>query len=80
VKITSCDIPRLLKSFNNFGITAFAPDNIEGSLSADASLTGSMTPAGDVNRSSLKGDLSYQIENGSLRTSSRSSPSGRSSS
>src|SRR5262249_18169128 len=32
VKITSCDIPRLLKSFNNFGITAFAPDNITGNL------------------------------------------------
>jgi hypothetical protein len=67
VKITSCDIPRLLKSFNNFGITAFAPDNITGSLSADVSLSGSLTPAGDVVRSSLKGDLSYQIENGSLK-------------
>jgi hypothetical protein len=67
VKITSCDIPRLLKSFNNFGITAFAPDNITGSLSADASLSGSMTSAGDVVRSSLKGDLTYRIENGSLR-------------
>jgi len=67
VKITSCDIPRLLKSFNNFGITAFAPDNIKGNLSADASLSGSMTAAGDVVRSSLKGGLTYQIENGSLR-------------
>jgi hypothetical protein len=67
VKITSCDIPLLLKSFNNFGITAFAPENITGSLSADASLTGSMTAAGDVVRSSLKGDLKYRIENGSLR-------------
>jgi hypothetical protein len=66
VKITSCDIPRLLKSFNNFGITAFAPDNITGKLSADASLSGSLTAAGDVVRSALKGDLTYQIENGSL--------------
>ena len=39
VKITSCDIPRLLKSFNNFGITAFAPENITGDLSADASVS-----------------------------------------
>lgn len=67
VRITSCDIPRLLKSFNNFGITAFAPDNITGTLSADASLSGTMTAAGDVVRSSLKGDLKYRIENGSLR-------------
>jgi hypothetical protein len=67
VRITSCDIPRLLKSFNNFGITAFAPENITGSLSADASLGGTMTAAGDVVRASLKGDLKYQIENGSLK-------------
>ena len=40
VKITSCDIPRLLKSFNNFGITSFAPENITGDLSADASVSG----------------------------------------
>ncbi|HEX4440068.1 MAG TPA: AsmA-like C-terminal region-containing protein [Thermoanaerobaculia bacterium] len=66
VKIISCDIPRLLKSFNNFGITAFAPDNITGNLSADASLSGSMSAAGDVDRASLKGNLKYQIENGSL--------------
>jgi uncharacterized protein involved in outer membrane biogenesis len=67
VKITSCDIPRLLKSFNNFGITSFAPENITGNLSADASLTGSMSSGGDLVPGSLKGDLKYPIENGSLR-------------
>jgi hypothetical protein len=66
VKITSCDIPRFLKSFNNFGITAFAPENITGDLSADASLSGSMTPGGDLVGGSLDGDLKYQIANGSL--------------
>ncbi len=65
-KITSCDIPRLLRSFNNFGITAFAPENITGDLSADASLSGSMTASGDLVGGSLKGDLKYQIANGSL--------------
>jgi AsmA-like C-terminal region/AsmA family len=66
VKITSCDIPRFLKSFNNFGITAFAPENITGDLSADASVSGSMTSGGDLVGGSLKGDLKYQIVNGSL--------------
>ena len=66
VKITSCDIPRLLKSFNNFGITSFAPENIKGNLSADASLSGSMTSGGDLVPGSLKGNLKYQIEDGSL--------------
>jgi hypothetical protein len=66
VKITSCDIPRFLKSFNNFGITAFAPENITGNLSANAALSGSMTSGGDLVGGSLKGDLKYQILNGSL--------------
>ena len=66
VKITSCDIPRLLKSFNNFGITSFAPENIAGELSADASLSGSLTSGGDLVAGSLNGDLKYQIANGSL--------------
>jgi hypothetical protein len=66
VKITACDIPRFLKAFNNFGITAFTPDNITGNLSADASLDGSITPAGDLVGGSLKGDLKYQIANGTL--------------
>ena len=66
VKITSCDIPRLLKSFNNFGITSFAPENIAGDLSADASLSGSLTSGGDLVAGSLNGDLKYQIANGSL--------------
>jgi hypothetical protein len=66
VKITGCDIPRFLKSFNNFGITAFAPENITGDLSADASLSGAMTRGGDLVGGSLKGDLKYQIVNGSL--------------
>ena len=66
VKITSCDIPRLLKSFNNFGITSFAPENIAGDLSADASLSGSLTSGGDLVAGSLNGELKYQIANGSL--------------
>src|SRR4029077_3967086 len=66
VKITSCDIPRFLKAFNNFGITSFTPDNITGDLSADASLSGAITPGGDLVGGSLNGDLKYQISNGTL--------------
>jgi hypothetical protein len=66
VKITACDIPRFLRAFNNFGITAFTPDNITGDLSADASLNGSITPGGELVGGSLKGDLKYQILNGTL--------------
>jgi hypothetical protein len=66
VKITACDIPRFLKAFNNFGITSFTPGNITGDLSAEASLSGSITPGGDLVGGSLKGDLKYQILNGTL--------------
>ena len=66
VKVTTCDIPRFLKSFNNFGITSFTPENVAGDLSADASLSGAVTPGGELVGGSLKGDLKYQIVNGTL--------------
>jgi hypothetical protein len=66
VKITTCDIPRFLKSFNNFGITSFTPENVAGDLSADASLSGAVTPGGELVGGSLKGDLKYRIVNGTL--------------
>jgi len=66
VRITACDIPRFLRAFNNFGITSFTPDNITGDLSADASLEGAITPGGDLVGGSLRGDLKYQILNGTL--------------
>jgi len=66
VKITSVDIPQFLKSFKNFGIKSFSPDDIRGSLSATANVNGKITPNGDLIEDSVNGDLAYEIKNGAL--------------
>lgn len=65
-KITSVDIPRFLTSFKNFGIKSFQPNNIRGNLSATAVMSGKMDQNGELVDDSMKGDLKYEIKNGSL--------------
>jgi hypothetical protein len=66
VNITTVDIPQFLTSFKNFGITSFQPKNINGNLSATADLSMKMTQNGDLVDESAKGNLQYDIKNGSL--------------
>lgn len=65
-KITSVDIPRFLTSFDNFGIKSFEPSNIRGNLSATAAISGKVNQNGGLVDDSMKGDLKYEIKNGSL--------------
>lgn len=65
-KITAVDIPRFLTSFKNFGIKSFEPSNIRGNLSATAVMSGKMDQNGGLVDDSMKGDLKYDIKNGSL--------------
>jgi hypothetical protein len=66
VNIATVDIPQFLTSFKNFGITSFQPHNIKGSLSATADMSVKMTQNGDLVDDSAKGNLQYDIKNGSL--------------
>lgn len=66
VNIATVDIPQFLTSFKNFGITSFQPQNIKGSLSARADMSVKMTQNGDLVDDSAKGNLQYDIKNGSL--------------
>lgn len=66
VTITSVDIPQFLSSFNNFGVKSFAPQNINGKLSAKADLSLKITSNGDLINESARGNLKYEIKNGSL--------------
>ncbi|PVX46191.1 AsmA-like protein [Flavobacterium sp. 103] len=66
VNIATVDIPQFLTSFKNFGITSFQPQNIKGSLSATADMSMKMTLNGDLVDDSAKGNLQYDIKNGSL--------------
>ncbi|WP_281322877.1 AsmA family protein [Flavobacterium aestivum] len=66
VNIATVDIPQFLTSFKNFGIKSFQPQNIKGNLSAKADLSIKMTQSGDLVDDSAKGNLQYDIKNGSL--------------
>jgi hypothetical protein len=66
VNITRVDIPQFLTSFKNFGITSFKPQNIKGNLSATADVSIKMTQNGDLVDGSARGNLHYDINNGSL--------------
>lgn len=66
VAITDVDIPEFLTSFKNFGITSFEPKNINGKLSVKADLNVKMTENGDMVDGSARGNVKYQINNGSL--------------
>jgi hypothetical protein len=66
VNIASVVIPEFLTSFKNFGISSFQPKNIKGNLSAKADLIIKMNQNGDLVEESAKGNLHYEIKNGSL--------------
>ena len=66
VNIATVDIPQFFTSFKNFGITSFQPQNIKGNLSATADMSIKMTQNGDLVDESAKGNLKYDIKNGSL--------------
>jgi hypothetical protein len=66
VNIATVDIPQFLTSFKNFGITSFQPKNINGNLSATVDLSAKMTANGDLVDESARGNLQYEIKNGSL--------------
>jgi hypothetical protein len=66
VNISTVDIPQFFTSFKNFGITSFQPKNIKGNLSATADMSIKMTQNGDLVDDSGRGNLQYEIKNGSL--------------
>jgi hypothetical protein len=66
VNISTVDIPQFLTSFKNFGIKSFQPQDIKGNLSATADVSIKMTQNGDLVDDSAKGNLKYDIRNGSL--------------
>lgn len=66
VNIAMVNIPQFFNSFKNFGIKSFEPKNLRGNLSAKADLSIKMTQNGDLVEDSARGNLEYNIKNGSL--------------
>ncbi len=66
VRINQVDIERFLTSFNNFGIQSFAPNNLQGKLTASASVKGTLLSGGKLDLNSLVGKSQFDISKGAL--------------
>lgn len=65
-KVNRVDIASFLKSFNNFGIKSFTPNNIRGKLSSTANVTGLMNSSGELITNSTHGSLIFNVNQGAL--------------
>ncbi|MEO7978662.1 AsmA-like C-terminal region-containing protein [Flavobacterium sp.] len=66
-QINRVDIASFLRSFNNFQIQSFNPNNIEGKLSSNANVTGLISSKGELITNSMTGKLSFNVTQGVLQ-------------
>lgn len=64
--VRNVDVRRFFKAFNSFGLESLQPENLNGSLSAQANLTGVMDNQGNLKPKSMKGNLGFGLANGAL--------------
>ncbi|MEN2414239.1 AsmA family protein [Flavobacterium mesophilum] len=65
-QVNQVDIASFLRSFNNFGIKSFTPNNIRGKLSSNANVTGFMNSNGELITNSTHGSLTFNVTQGAL--------------
>ncbi|KAF2336164.1 AsmA family protein [Flavobacterium daemonense] len=65
-QVNRVDIASFLKSFNNFGIKSFSPNNIHGKLTSNANVTGLMNSKGELITNSTHGSLNFNVSQGAL--------------
>lgn len=66
VNVTKVNISQFLKSFNNFGIKSFQPEDIKGTLTLTSGIKGGMTSSGGLVENSIKGNVDFSVANGAL--------------
>lgn len=66
INLKEGEISRFLASFDNFGIKSFSPNSIKGKLSLTTSLAGTLNPERDLIKSSIRGDVKFNVKNGTL--------------
>jgi AsmA-like C-terminal region len=64
--VNKVDIASFLKSFNNFGVTSFSPNNIKGKLTSQANVTGFINSNGELITNSMHGNLTFNVNQGAL--------------
>ena len=60
------DIAGFLRSFNNFGIRSFNPNDIRGKLSSKANVSALINSKGEMITNSMRGNLSFNVVQGAL--------------
>ncbi|WP_026727022.1 AsmA family protein [Flavobacterium denitrificans] len=65
-QVNRVDIASFLRSFNNFGIKSFTPNNIHGKLTSNANVTGLMNRNGELITNSTHGSLNFTVTQGAL--------------
>jgi hypothetical protein len=65
-QVNRVDIASFLKSFNNFGIKSFTPNNIHGKLTSSANVTGFINSNGELITNSTHGTLTFNVNQGAL--------------
>ena len=66
-QVNQVDITSFLKSFSNFAIKSFTPNNIRGKLTSNANVTGLINSNGELIPNSAHGNLVFNISQGALR-------------
>jgi uncharacterized protein involved in outer membrane biogenesis len=67
INLKDGEISRFLSSFNNFGVKSFSPNSIKGRLSLKTSLAGTLNSERELIKSSIRGDLKFDVKNGILK-------------
>ena len=67
INLKDGEISRFLSSFNNFGVKSFSPNNIKGKLSLKTALAGTLDSERELIKSSIRGDLRFDVKNGTLK-------------
>lgn len=65
-QVNKVDIASFLRSFNNFGIHSFSPNNIKGRLTSKANVTGFINSNGELITNSVHGNLTFNVNQGAL--------------
>lgn len=65
-QVNRVDIASFLRSFNNFGITSFNPNNIKGRLTSNANVSGFINSHGELITNSMHGKLDFMVNQGAL--------------
>nr|WP_294933067.1 AsmA family protein [uncultured Flavobacterium sp.] len=65
-QVNHVDIASFLRSFNNFGVTSFSPNNIKGKLTSNTNVTGLINSQGALITNSMHGKLDFRVTAGAL--------------